>query len=122
MTGRTRRGGRREISLARGLVLLAALVLGVCLVDVAEHVGLIILAVALGAGGFAAGRRYERGRRGLPAAVQGRPAGESQVTAARHDVEAADQLAELEQLAGRPLEAILATYQRVARYHHGGQQ
>jgi hypothetical protein len=122
MTRRTRRRGRREISLVRGLVLLAALVLGVCLVDAAEHLGLIILAVALGAGGFAVGRRYERGRRGLPAAVQGRSAGESQVTAARRDVEAADQLAELERLAGRPLEAILATYQRVARYHHGGQQ
>jgi len=129
MTGRTRRRGRREIGLVTALLLLGALFLVGVLADVAEHFGLIILAVALGAGGFAAGRRYERRRSpGCTTAPRVRqdPRKPSAATTAPFGAipagpRPADQLAELERLSGRPIEAMLATYRRVACYHHGGQ-
>jgi hypothetical protein len=123
-----RRRGRHEVGLVTALVLLIGVLFLVgALADVVDRLGLIILAVALGAGGFAAGRRYERRKaRGGTTAPRVRkdPRKPSAATTASFGALPAaphpsDQLAELERLSGRPIEAILATYQRVARYHGG---
>lgn len=102
----------RGMSLAAATLILAVLAVVGVVVDLAEHLAVLVPIPAVAAVAFAAGRRYER-RRGR-GRIEQAPA-ESQVGAP----DPADQLAQLEQLAGRPIEAILATYQRVARYHGG---
>jgi ABC-type sugar transport system substrate-binding protein len=121
MTGPTRRGGRHEVGLVSALVLLGALFLVVALAAVAEHVALLAAVALPVAAAFWLGRRYQRGR-GLPAAVQRRAPGETDTGPLAAVPSPADQIAQLEQLAARPIEAIIASYQHVARYHHGGQQ
>ncbi len=125
----SRRTRHREIGLVRGLVLLAALGLVVAALDVAEHFGLLILTVALITGAFCAGRRYER-RKPRLSANGARPWRGARNTPAATTMpfsvipagpDPADQIRQLEQLAGRPMDAILASYRRVARYHRGGQ-
>jgi len=67
-------------------------------------------AVLIGAA-FYVGRRHERRR----AAVPQPPAPKARVVTAPNP--AADQIAHLEKLAARPIEAIIASYERVAGYH-----
>jgi hypothetical protein len=113
---RPRRG--RGMSLTAAMVILAALALVGVVVDLAEHLAVIAAVIAAAALAFAAGRRYERRQRRTRARLGQAPApAGSQVSAP----DPADQLALLEQLAGRPIDAILATYQRVALYHGGPQ-
>jgi hypothetical protein len=167
MTRRSRRR-RGQIGLVRGLALLGVLVLLVVALDMAEHIDLVIVAVAFVAGGFAAGRRWERRprreavrrparagllRRGmtLEAGPGARPAryGAAGDRTARTEVPraagaapsrgaqpsppqdqpptrplpevpaVADQVALLEQLAGRPIGAIIASYQVIQRQYGG---
>ena len=130
MTGRTRRRGRHEISLVTGLLLLGALFLVGVLADVAEHVALLAAVALPVAAAFWLGRRYERrkarGGTTAPRVRQDPRKPSAATTASFGAIPAAphpgDQLAELERLSGRPIEAMLATYRRVASYHHGGQQ
>ena len=60
---------------------------------------------------FYAGRRIERRRVATPQA----PASKAPPMVVPN--QAADQIAHLEQLAARPIDAIIATYERVAGYH-----
>ena len=109
---RPRRG--RGMSLTAAMLILAALAVVGVVVDLAEHLAVLVPIPAAIAVAFAAGRRYERRRPRGRARIEQPPIGR-QVDAP----DPADQIAQLEQLAGRPIEAILATYQRVARYHGG---
>ena len=88
---------------------LAALALVQGLVDLAGHLALAALVVAPAIGAFYAGRRYERRKPQDPPRTN------------RVGPGPADQVALLEHLAARPIESIIASYERVARYHHGGQ-
>jgi hypothetical protein len=111
---RSRRG--RGMSLTAAMLILAALAVVGVVVDLAEHLAVLVPIPAAVVVAFAAGRRYERRR------ARGRARIEQPTAPTGHEVrqpDPADQLAQLEQLAGRPIEAILATYQRVARYHGG---
>jgi hypothetical protein len=118
---KTRRSSSDVKILIRGVLCLAVLVLAVAALDAAEHLALLAVVVAVAAGGFAPGRRYgrRRARGGITAPrVQQDPRKSSAATTAPFP---ADQVQLLEQLAGRPFSAILASYERVARYHHGSQ-
>lgn len=130
MTRRTRRR-RHDVGLVRGLLLLAMLVLVVGALDMAEHLGLLVLLLVLAAGGFGLGRRYER-RRGQAAAVSPRarsaaasrkrpPAATTAPLAAipaRPDP--ADQIATLERVCGRPIEAVIESYRLIQSRYSGG--
>ena len=129
MTGRTRRRGRREISLVTGLVLLGALFLVGVLADVAEHVALLAAVALPVAAAFWLGRRYERrkarGGTTAPRVRQDPRKPSAATTASFGAIPAAphpgDQLAELERLSGRPIDSIISSY-RVIQRKYGGQQ
>jgi ABC-type sugar transport system substrate-binding protein len=109
---------RRRPVLVRDLILMLALFAVVSVLSLAGSLirsPAVILAVfVLGAGGFFAGRRYERRRRAP-----------SQVTPGIRDKPAApdpaDQIALLEHLAARPISAIIASYSAIQRKYGGNQ-
>lgn len=103
-------------SLAAAMAVLAAIAIIAAVVDLAEHLAVAGAIIAVAALAFAAGRRYERAKPRGRAPVTPPPAPAAKQAASP---DPAGQLEQLEQLAGRPIEAILATYQRVARYHGG---
>lgn len=131
MSRRTRRRNRGRPVLVRDLMVLLVLFAVVSVLSLAASLArspVIILAiVAVGAGAFYAGRRYERRSRGkLPAAVQRRPPGESRADLPERSTRplpkvpaVADQVAELERLAGRPIDIIIASYQTIQRRYGG---
>jgi hypothetical protein len=125
----TRRSRRRSRHLVRDLGLFAALMSVAAVLDLAEHLGLLLLAVAVGAGAFEAGRRVERHRRGR---ARRQPAGRpARVRQAKGSADtrpppvvpaAADQLAELERVTGRPIEAVIESYRLIQSKYRGGMQ
>jgi hypothetical protein len=105
------------MSLTAALVVLAALAVLGAVAEVAEHLAVLAVIAAVSIAAFSAGCRYERCRAQRPAAVNRaepptRPL--SKVPAV------ADQVAELERLAGRPIDAIIASYRMIQR-RYGGQ-
>jgi len=108
---RTRKRGRKGMSLSTAGLILAALAVVASAWWLLLHV-LILAGVAVMVGGtFYVGRRYER-RRAAPS----HPAA-PKPRAVPAPNPAADQIAHLEHLAARPIEAIIASYERVAGYH-----
>jgi hypothetical protein len=109
---RRRRRRGRGVPLSVALVLLALLAALVAVVDAVEHVALFAAAAGIAAGAFAAGRRWERRR-----ATGKTPRGAGRVTPGP---DRAGQVAELERLAGRPIEAVIASYRQIQRKYSGG--
>lgn len=107
---RSRKRGRKGVPLWVALVILAAMALIGAAWWLLAHL-LILAGVAVMIGGaFYVGRQYERRR-----AVTPQAAPKARVVPAPNP--AADQIAHLEQLAARPIDAIIASYERVAGYH-----
>lgn len=122
-----RRRGRRRPVLVRDLVLLLVLFAVVSVLELAGDLlgsPAVLAAVAVvGAGGFLAGRRWERKR---PRGQVRRP-GKPEVTPSPGTASAAGRIsqyraeltrvrglvADLEDAAGRPIEAIIASYQHL---------
>jgi hypothetical protein len=121
MTRRSRRRGRRDIGLLIAVAVLAILVPVTAAAEVAEHLILLAAAAGIFVAAFVAGRRWERRRPGKLRRSARAPAVPSQPqtvppTWPLPAVPAvADQVAELERLAGRPIEAIIASYQVIQR-------
>jgi hypothetical protein len=100
------------MSLTAAMLILAALaVLGV-VVDLAEHLAVLAPIPAAAVVAFAAGRRYERRRPRGRVRIEQAPAPTGDQAGSP---DPADQLALLEQLAGRPIDAIIASYQLIQR-------
>jgi hypothetical protein len=114
-TYRRSRRPRRRSHLMRDLGLFAALMLVAGVLELSEHLGLLLLAVAIGAGAFEAGRRVGR-RRGVrrPRVDRTSPADTRPLPAAPA---AADQIAALERVCGRPIEAVIASHEHIQRQY-----
>jgi len=111
---RPRRG--RGMSLTAAILILGAMaVLGV-VVDLAEHLAVLAPIPAAAAVAFAAGRRYERRKSGGRAAAERAPVPTGDQVGSP---DPADQLALLEQIAGRPMDAIIASYQLIQQKYGG---
>lgn len=102
---RSRKRGRKGIPLWP-LVILAGLAVAATAFWLAVHLLILAGFVILAGGAFYMGRQYERRR-----TVRPRPTIQARVVPASNP--AADQIAHLEQLAARPIEAIIASYERV---------
>jgi hypothetical protein len=121
MSRRIRRRGSRVRRTFRDVILLVALCVVVWL---AGHLALLAVVVALGAGGFELGRRVER-RRGVrrPRVARISRAALAQAPADTRPLPvapgAADQLAELEHVTGRPIEAVIESYRLIQSRYSG---
>ena len=116
---------RRRPVLVRDLLLMLALFAVVSVAGLAASLirspAVILAGVVVGAGAFWGGRRYERRRR-VPSQVAPVKRDEPSTRPLPRIPDPADQMAKLGAASwhGR-VEAIIASYERVARYHHGGQ-
>ena len=109
---RSRKRGSKGMPLWLALVILAAMAaIGAAWWLMIHLAALAGFAVILSAA-FYVGRRYERRR-----AVGPQPAPKARVTPAPNP--AADQIAHLEQLAARPISAIIASYETIQRRYGG---
>lgn len=110
---RSRRRGHKGMPLWVALLILAVMALIGAAWWLLAHL-LILAGVAVMVGGaFYVGRQYERHRTVTP---QSAPKARVRVPAPNP---AADQITHLEQLAARPIDAIIASYERAAGYHRG---
>ena len=113
---RRSRRRRRGVSLTEALVVLAVLAVLGAVVEVAEHLAGLGAAAAASGAAFIAGRRYERYRTRRHVAVN---RAEPPTRPLPKAPAVADQVAELERLAGRPSDVIIASYQRIQRRYGG---
>jgi len=106
----SRRSRGRTLARDLRIYLLAVVAIGVLNVaeDVIRHGALVLFAAAGTAGGFALGRRF--GRRG----------GQAKRAALGAEVERMARLIDdLEQVAGRPIETVTASYQHIQKRTYG---
>lgn len=110
---RARRSSRARTTI-RDLVLLLVLCVAVGVLDIIRHYGWLILTAALIAGAFWLARRARRWHRGLkvPPAATAAP-----FSAIPAGPDPADQIAELERVCGRPIEAVISSYEHIQRQY-----
>jgi hypothetical protein len=115
-TYRRSRRRRRGVSLAAALMVLAVLAVLGAVVEVVEHLAVLGVIAAASIVAFIAGRRYQRYRTRRPVAVN---RAEPPTWPLPKAPGVADQVAELERLAGRPIDVIIASYQTIQRRYGG---
>jgi hypothetical protein len=104
-----RRRRRRGVPLWAALAVFAVMFAFGVAVDAVEHLALLAVACGPAVVAFWAGRRYERRRSAAPRPAQAVPRGPDR----------AAQVAELERLAARPIEAVIESYKVIQRKYGG---